>query len=133
NTDCRSPPATEPASWLAVASACALSPSPIEIIGVPTSTVWPSSTSSASTAPSNGLGNSTTDLAVSISTMTSLMATVSPTATRQATISASVSPSPTSGSLYSLTRTSSEGQGPVDSVQDAIDIGQVFVFDAAGR
>ena len=52
--------------------------------------------------PANGLGSSTIDLAVSISTRTSLTLTVSPTATRHVMISASVRPSPTSGSLNSL-------------------------------
>ena len=79
--------------------------SPIEMIGVPTGTVSPSGTSSAVTVPAYGEGSSTSDLAVSISTTTSLMPTVSPTATFQVTISASVSPSPTSGSLYSCTAT----------------------------
>ena len=69
------------------------------IMGVPTSTVSPSAASSCSTVPSYGEGSSTTDLAVSISTSTSLMCTVSPGATFQARISASVSPSPTSGRL----------------------------------
>ncbi len=72
------------------------------MIGVPTSTVWPSSTSSASTVPSYGLGSSTIDLAVSMSTMMSLTLMTSPTDTFQLTISASVRPSPTSGSLNSL-------------------------------
>ena len=72
------------------------------MIGVPTSTVWPSSTSSALTVPAYGLGSSTTALAVSMSTMTWLTVTVSPGLTCQATMSASVRPSPTSGSLNSL-------------------------------
>src|SRR5580693_2147876 len=71
------------------------------MIGVPTSTVWPSETSSAATTPAYGLGSSTTALAVSMSTMIWLMITVSPGLTRQATMSASVSPSPTSGSRNS--------------------------------
>ena len=79
-----------------------LARSPMAMIGVPTGTVLPSSTSSAVTTPANGLGSSTIDLAVSMSTMMSLTLTVSPTATRQVTISASVRPSPTSGSLNSL-------------------------------
>ncbi|MCB5292573.1 hypothetical protein BJQ90_02009 [Arthrobacter sp. SO3] len=69
------------------------------MIGVPTSTVRPSGTSSSVTVPANGEGSSTRDFAVSISHRTSLMATVSPGLTFQATISASVSPSPTSGRL----------------------------------
>jgi hypothetical protein len=40
------------------------------MIGVPTSTDCPSGTSSSVTTPSNGEGNSTSDFAVSISTMT---------------------------------------------------------------
>src|SRR3712207_7423006 len=75
--------------------------SPIAMIGVPTGTVSPSGTSSAVTVPAYGDGSSTSDLAVSISTTTSLTPIASPTETFQATISASVSPSPTSGSLYS--------------------------------
>jgi hypothetical protein len=67
------------------------------MIGVPTSTVWPSGTSSSWTTPAYGTGSSTSDLAVSISTTTSFTATRSPTLTFQETISASVSPSPTSG------------------------------------
>jgi hypothetical protein len=81
---------------------------PIEMIGVPTGTVSPSGTSSARTVPSNGEGSSTSDLAVSISTTTSLISTVSPTLTFQATISASVRPSPTSGRRNSDIRILSE-------------------------
>ena len=77
------------------------------MIGVPTSTVSPSLTSRAVTSPAYGLGSSTSDLAVSISTTMSLMAMTSPTFTFQVTISASVRPSPTSGSLYSGTGGSS--------------------------
>ena len=62
-----------------------------------TETVWPSETSSSSTRPANGLGSSTIDLAVSMSTSGALTATSSPTLTCHVTISASVSPSPTSG------------------------------------
>ena len=68
------------------------------MMGVPTSTVCPSSTSSAVTTPANGEGSSTSDFAVSISTMTWLTTIVSPAATFHETISASVRPSPTSGS-----------------------------------
>src|SRR5699024_7333599 len=70
----------------------------IVTMGVPTSTVSPTSASSSVTIPACGLGSSTRDLAVSISTRTSLTSTRSPTAIFQSTISASVSPSPTSGS-----------------------------------
>ncbi|GAP59328.1 hypothetical protein AHiyo1_26100 [Arthrobacter sp. Hiyo1] len=79
--------------------------SEIPIIAVPTSTVMPSATSNSATVPAYGDGNSTRDLAVSISQMTSLMATVSPGLTFQETISASVRPSPTSGRLNFLTVT----------------------------
>ena len=48
------------------------------MIGVPTGTVCPGSTSSAATVPANGDGSSTTDLADSTSTSTSLTATASP-------------------------------------------------------
>src|SRR6202046_3291163 len=72
------------------------------MIGVSTSTVCPSATSSALTVPAYGLGTSTTALAVSISTMTWLIVTWSPGLTCQDTMSASVRPSPTSGSLNSL-------------------------------
>src|SRR5699024_12400563 len=55
------PAAAEPAS-------APDSPPPKRMIGVPTSMVWPSSTSSASMVPACGLGSSTSDFAVSIST-----------------------------------------------------------------
>ena len=71
------------------------------MIGLPTSTVSPSSTSSEVTVPAYGLGNSTSDLLVSISTTMSLILTWSPTATRQVTMSASTKPSPGSGSRNS--------------------------------
>jgi hypothetical protein len=71
------------------------------MIGVPTATVSPSGTISASTVPAYGDGSSTRDFAVSISTMMSLISMTSPTLTFQDTISASVRPSPTSGSLNS--------------------------------
>ena len=70
----------------------------ISMIGVPTSTVVPASTSRADTVPVHGDGRSTSDFAVSISTIVWFTSTVSPTATCHSTISASVSPSPTSGS-----------------------------------
>ena len=74
---------------------------PIAMIGVPTGIISPSATIRACTVPANGDGSSTRDLAVSISTMMSLISTVSPTLTFHETISASVRPSPTSGSLNS--------------------------------
>ena len=67
------------------------------MIGVPTSTVTPGCTSSWWTRPAKGDGSSTAAFAVSISTITWLTVSTSPTATRQPRISASVSPSPTSG------------------------------------
>src|SRR6266567_3602241 len=75
------------------------SPTCTEMMGVPTSAVVPSGTSRFSTTPSYGLGNSTTALAVSISTMIWLMLILSPGCTSHLTMSASVRPSPTSGSL----------------------------------
>ncbi len=84
-----------------VGDAPAAAGSPIAMIGVPTSTVSPSATRIAVTSPAYGEGSSTRDLAVSISTTTSLILTVSPTLTFHETISASVRPSPGSGSLYS--------------------------------
>src|SRR5215212_5468563 len=53
------------------------------MIGVPTSTVVPSGTSSSVTTPAYGDGSSTSDFAVSISTIGSLIRTVSPGRTRQ--------------------------------------------------
>src|SRR5687768_17719199 len=99
------------------------------MIGVPTSTVLPSSTRSSPTTPANGLGSSTSDFAVSISTMISLILMVSPGLTFHDTISASVSPSPTSGSLNCLTSAMLDelllvGEGPVDGVEDAVEVGE---------
>lgn len=67
----------------------------------PTSTTSPSAQRNSPTTPSNGLGSSTIDLAVSTSTTTSLTFTVSPGATCQETISASCRPSPGSVSFIS--------------------------------
>src|SRR5690606_1947530 len=93
-----------------------------EMIGVPTATVCPTSTSSASTTPANGDGSSTRDFAVSISTMTWLTSTDSPGATRHATISASVRPSPTSGSGNCAVLTCTLlFSGPVSVGQGAVD------------
>src|SRR5580698_3406151 len=108
------------------------------MIGVPTSTVWPSCTSSRATVPSQGEGSSTTALAVSISTMIWLTSTWSPGLTCQATMSASVSPSPTSGSLNSLSsvmfaaRPSVAGRA-VDGVQDPVQVGQVVILEPRRR
>ncbi len=85
------------------------------MMGVPTSTVWPSGTSSAATTPAYGLGSSTTALAVSMSTMIWFTVTVSPGCTLQLTMSASVSPSPTSGRRNSR-RTVVVGPVVTDSV-----------------
>ncbi len=93
--------AAGPAGALSAAGAPSSAATSTAMIGVPTSTVWPSPTSSPATTPSNGQGSSTTALAVSISTMVWLICTWSPGWTRQLTMSASVSPSPTSGSLNS--------------------------------
>ncbi len=107
---CSSP---EPCPWSGAASPAGAAPSssPIRMIGVPTSTVSPSSTSRAETGPAYGEGSSTSDLAVSTSTTMSLISTWSPTLTFQLTISASVSPSPGSGRLYSGMRCSSGRPG----------------------
>ena len=86
------PPSRAPAS----------APTSTEMIGVPTSAVVPSGTSSPATTPSYGDGSSTTALAVSISTMIWLIVTLSPGWTCHLTMSASVRPSPTSGSLNCL-------------------------------
>ena len=50
-------------------------PSSMAMIGEPTSTVLPSATSSPVTTPAYGLGSSTSDLLVSISTTMSLILT----------------------------------------------------------
>src|SRR5688500_14999432 len=113
--------------------ASAASRSPMAMMGVPTGTVLPSSTISAVTTPANGLGSSTIDFAVSMSTRMSLTWTVSPTATRQVTISASVRPSPTSGSLYSLMQVPLERAGGVDGIEDTVDARQEVILDPAGR
>ncbi len=91
------PDAAAGASGAAGAGAAASASVRNVMIGVPTSIVRPSSTSSSPTMPACGDGSSTRDFAVSISQITSLTATASPGATFQATISASVRPSPTSG------------------------------------
>src|SRR5690606_23337335 len=62
-------------------------------IGVPTSTVWPGSTSNSVTTPAHGMGSSTAAFAVSTSTTIWLTFTSSPGCTFQPRISASVSPS----------------------------------------
>src|SRR3954462_13190235 len=115
------------------------SPSPVStvMIGVPTSTVVPSPTSSSVTTPANGEGSSTIDFAVSISTTISLTFTVSPGLTFHDTISASVRPSPTSGSLNCfIWRTpggGSEREGSVDGVEHAVQVGEVLLLDPARR
>src|SRR5690606_33821466 len=69
------------------------------MIGTPTSTVVPSGARISLTTPVYGDGSSTSDFAVSISTIVWLTVTASPTATCHCTISASVRPSPASGRL----------------------------------
>ena len=88
---------TAPAPASFGSSVAAPTPSSIAISAVPTSTVWPAGTRRCATTPAYGLGSSTRDFAVSISTTGVFTATVSPTATSQVTTVASVSPSPTSG------------------------------------
>ena len=112
-------------------------------IGVPTSTVLPSSTSSSDTTPSKALGSSTSDLAVSISTNTWSSTMRSPGATRHCTISASVKPSPTSGngnriSLISrLSRVAAVAAGQYASARSTASstrsgLGRYSVSSAAG-
>src|SRR6185312_11332112 len=100
------------------------------MIGVPTSTVLPSGTSSSDTTPAYGLGSSTSDLAVSISTITSLTATASPALTFQDTISASTNPSPTSGRLkicvFDMESPISVGERTVECLEQAVDVRQVL-------
>src|SRR4051794_2579421 len=118
------------------------------MIGVPTGTVSPSGTISLETTPAYGDGSSTSDFAVSISTTTWLMATVSPSLTFQVTISASVRPSPTSGSLNSamwfllrsavVSTGSTHGSGSVleravDGVQHPVEVGQEVLLDPRRR
>src|SRR6201989_2683299 len=116
-------------------SALSGAPTSTAMIGTPTSTVWPSSASSRATVPSHGHGSSTTALAVSISTMIWPSSTVSPGLTCQATMSASVRPSPTSGSLNSLTirPASSVAERAVDAVQDPVQVGQVVLLEPGRR
>ncbi|OPZ54574.1 MAG: hypothetical protein BWY91_01599 [bacterium ADurb.BinA028] len=110
--------------------------SSMAMIALPTSTVAPSGASSAATVPAQGMGNSTSDLAVSISTTMSLTFTTSPTATRQVTISASVRPSPGSGRRNSRTLTSqplSVRHQTVDGIEHAVEIGEELLLDPTGR
>src|SRR5690625_1905882 len=146
---------TELASWesaaVAAPSAAASAPGeeapslitselagPIVMMGTPTSTVSPSAKSSSTTTPSYGEGSSTSDFAVSISTIAWLTCTSSPGWTSHWTISASVRPSPTSGRRKccreSVTKYSwLEGKGAVDSVQHPVKVGQVVIFHRGGR
>src|SRR6188474_1354541 len=116
----------------------------MEMIGVPTSMVWPTSTSSSLTVPAHGMGSSTSDLAVSTSSTMSLTLTVSPGATFHSTISASTRPSPGSGSLNVRIATIGslsalvlalvlEGQGAVDAVEDPIEVGEEVLLHPARR
>src|SRR5579871_3192204 len=71
-----------------------------------------------------------------MSTMIWLTATWSPGLTCQATMSASVRPSPTSGSLNSLSSAmivSSVAVRAVDGVQDPVQVGQVVILQPGGR
>src|SRR5947208_1489587 len=110
-------------------------PTSTAMIGTPTSTVWPTSAKSLATVPSHGHGSSTTALAVSISTMIWPSSTASLGLTCLATMSASVRPSPTSGSLNSLSMAlaPSEPERPVDGVQDPVQIGQVVLVEPGRR
>src|SRR4051812_16251645 len=106
------------------------------MIGAPTPPGTPSGTSSSVTTPANGDGSSTSDFAVSISTIVSLIRTLSPGRTRQVTISASVRPSPASGRRNRSilgTAASSVGQDAIDGVEHAVEAGQVLVLQPAGR
>src|SRR3954453_242743 len=106
------------------------------MIGVPTSTVVPASNLSSATVPANGLGSSTAAFAVSTSHSGWLTVTVSPTATSHCRISPSVSPSPTSGSLNSRSiaeNPRSEGQGAVDGVEHAVEVGEVLLLELGRR
>src|SRR3569623_80732 len=103
------------------------------MIGVPTGMVSPSGTISFCTMPANGDGSSTSDLAVSISTRTWLMATVSPSLTFQVTISASVRPSPTSGSLNSAMGNLLEVERAVDGVEHPVEVWKVVLLDPRRR
>src|SRR5215210_1795098 len=136
------PPSAASATWGVTSSTgTAAPPGPptsTVMIGVPTSTVLPSSTSRSFTTPANGLGSSTSDFAVSISTMISLILMVSPGLTFHDTISASVSPSPTSGSLNCLTSAMLAelllvGERTIDRVEEPVEVRQVVLFDPAGR
>src|SRR5580698_8050434 len=106
---------------------------PTRIMTVPTSTVSPSATRIAETVPANGDGSSTSDLAVSISTSTWLISTVSPVFTFHATISASVRPSPTSGSRNSESAITGSlklvRQSAVDGLEHAVSVRKVEALE----
>src|SRR6476659_2424451 len=112
-------------------------PSSIEMMGVPTSIVWPTSTSRSLTVPAQGMGSSTSDFAVSISRTTSLTFTVSPGATFHSTISASTRPSPGSGRWNILiaiwSQPFSVRERAVDTVEDAVEVGEELLLHPAGR
>src|SRR5580658_4823247 len=100
------------------------------ISGAPTTTVVPGSACRAAMVPANGIGSSTTALAVSTSATTWSMTTWSPTWTRQAMTSASSSPSPRSGSRKSgIVVPLQPGHG----VEDAVDTRQVVLFELGRR
>src|SRR5580698_11159642 len=100
------------------------------ISGAPTPTVVPGSACRAAMVPANGIGSSTTALAVSTSATTWSMATWSPTCTRQAMTSASSSPSPRSGSRKSGIVVPLQ---PGHRVEDPVDAGQVVLFELGRR
>src|SRR6478752_3382942 len=111
-------------------------PSSMEMIGVPTSMVWPTSTSRSLTVPAHGMGSSTSDLAVSISSTMSLTLTVSPGETFHSTISASTRPSPGSGRLnvlIAMCRSPSQYARAVDAVEDPVEVGEELLLHPARR
>ena len=115
-------PAAATAEGVAAPEPDAASPPPATwtvMMGVPTSTVCPSGTSSSPTVPSHGIGNSTSDFAVSISTTIWLTATGSPGATFQEMISASVRPSPGSGSAKVSTEPPAAGASAATGAEAA--------------
>src|SRR4051812_28883650 len=103
--------------------------------GEPTSTVSPSPWCSAETTPAYGEGISTAALAVSTSTIGWLSFTSSPGWTNHLRISPSVRPSPRSGSLKSrnVGMPVLVGERAVDGVEDAVEIGEVVLFDPRRR
>lgn len=91
-------PASAPSGALGAVAAPVGSVS-MTMMATPTSTIVPIGWRISVTTPAYGEGSSTSDLAVSISTIAWFTVTVSPTPTCHVTISASVRPSPASGRL----------------------------------